>query len=133
MPILRLLGSLFVSLGLGGAMSHAAPTLPVTPSLQTEPAGMARLIISRDRTAPNACDVELSLGAQLVAQLPVGESVTLQVPAGELTLGVALSRAGYCAEIDLVSNQSILISAGETRRYQVMLSDEALFLAPRLE
>lgn len=111
----------------GFALSHAEP------ATQAPSAKMAQLIIGRDSKVPKACDVELLLEKNAVAQLPVGESVSLELPAGTHYLRAKLSAAGKCNAIGLASGQSILLEPGETRQYQVMLDNDALFLAPQLE
>jgi len=122
-----LLGCLGLSMGLS-----QAETLPPDELAQrAAPQREAQLLISRDRDVPKTCAVELQMAKQRPAHLPAGESLRLKVPSGELNLRVKLSPANDCGEIAVASSRSILISPGETQRYQVMLGDQMLFLAPQ--
>ena len=123
MRTLLLLGCLYLGLGL----SHAAP------ATQAPSEKMAQLIIGRDAKVPEGCEVELLLEEKSVAHLPFGESVSLDVPAGTHYLRAKLSAVGNCNADELASGQSILLEPGETMEYQVMLDNDALFLAPKLE
>ena len=129
MRILILLASLYFSLGLSQAETRETGESELRPA----PEHMAQLVIGRDRKVPNACAVELFVENKPVAQLPTGESVSLDVPAGTLYLRARLKSAGSCDAAGLASGQSILLEPGETREYQVMLDNNALFLAPQLK
>jgi hypothetical protein len=124
-----LLVSLLLSLSPPAALADP-PFLSPTQRMLS-PNGLARLVISRDRDAPNACDVALQVGEQLNARLPVGETLELQVPAGQISLRLSLDNAGYCAQIPLQNAQSILIRPGTTRYYQLVYRDDSLFLSPQ--
>ncbi|MCW2291643.1 hypothetical protein M2262_001693 [Pseudomonas sp. BIGb0408] len=109
----------------------ALATTPISEGVPIDPAASAKLIVSRDRNAPNACDLQLRVDEQLVVPIPAGESVTLDVPSGERSVVLTPSREGFCAQIDLVSSQSILLQPGEVRRYQAIYEEQKLFLAPQ--
>jgi len=113
------------------ATTSALAVTPISEGVPLDPAAAAKLIVSRDRNAPNACDLQLRIDEQLVVALPAGESVTLDVPSGERTVVLTPSREGFCAEIDLLSSQSILLQPGEVRRYQAVYEEQKLFLAPQ--
>ncbi len=113
------------------AATSALAVTPISEGVPLDPAAAAKLIVSRDRNAPNACDLQVRIDEQLVVALPAGESVTLDVPSGERTLVLTPSREGFCAEIDLLSSQSILLQPGEVRRYQAVYEEQKLFLAPQ--
>lgn len=118
-------------LSLGSLPVHAS-ALPVeTPTLQPNPDEMARLVISRDRDAPTACNVEVRLGEQVQVPVPLGESITLELPPGEHSVLLNIEPGGYCADIPLSNSQSILIEPASTRYYQLVYQDDALFLAPQ--
>lgn len=120
-------------LGVGSLPGQAETTLPAEPHPGMGVDGEARLIISRDRNAPNACDVEVRLGEQWVTQVPLGESISLHVPAGEQSLSLSIEPGGYCADITLSNSQSIILEPGTTRHYQLVYNEDALFLAPQAE
>lgn len=109
----------------------ALAATPISAGVPIDPAASAKLIVSRDRNAPNACDLQLRVDEQLVVPIPAGESVTLDVPSGERSVVLTPSRDGFCAEIDLVSSQSILLQPGEVRRYQAVYEEQKLFLTPQ--
>ena len=109
----------------------ALATTPISEGVPIDPAASAKLIVSRDRNAPNACDLQLRVDEQLVVPIPAGESVTLDVPSGERSVVLTPAREGFCAQIDLVSSQSILLQPGEVRRYQAIYEEQKLFLAPQ--
>ncbi|AEF23045.1 MULTISPECIES: hypothetical protein [Pseudomonas] len=113
------------------AINNAQAITPISQGVPVDPAATAKLIVSRDLNAPNACDLQLRVDEQVVVALPAGESVTLDVPSGERTVVVTPSREGFCAGIDLVSSQSILLQPGEVRRYQAVYEEQKLFLAPQ--
>lgn len=123
-----LTGSLLALLLPAPAILAAAP---ISEGVPIDPAASAKLIVSRDRNAPNACDLQLRVDEQLIVPIPAGQSVTLDVPSGERSVVVTPAREGFCAEIDLVSSQSILLLPGEVRRYQAVYEAQKLFLAPQ--
>ncbi|MCY1278849.1 hypothetical protein D9M68_295130 [compost metagenome] len=100
-------------------------------ALQSE--SQALLIVGRARELPlNACDIGLFVENQLAARLAPGDEIDLPVPAGELSLGVAMVGSEYCTQSEpQVRAQSALLQAGETRRYQVAVDDAGVFLAPQ--
>lgn len=93
----------------------------------------ARLIISRDNNAPNACDVEIYLDEQVVATLGPGEHTSLDLPSGQLSIAAALSSSGYCAGNGPQALQSVLLGPGETRQFSVIVEPGEVFLAPLLD
>jgi hypothetical protein len=124
--------SLVLALCLHGALALAQEPAAVLNTLPASDA-MGQLIISRDKNAPNACDVELYIAQRANTALAPGESVTLDVPAGEVVLGVTLSRSGYCAGEGGIQSQSIQVRPGEARRFEVKVDGTGVFLAPLLQ
>ena len=94
------------------------------------PAQSARLLLSRDANAPTACDVEVLLGERQIVTLALDSQTELELPPGEYATQLRLSRAGYCGDLNLSSDQSVLINPGERRHLQVIYREDALFLAP---
>ncbi|MGE8497435.1 MAG: hypothetical protein ACN6O6_07985 [Pseudomonas sp.] len=129
MRTIPLLIGLLLSLGTLPAHANALPL--ETQVLQPNPDEIARLVISRDRDAPNACNVEVRLGEQVLVPVPLGESVTLELPPGEHSLLLSIEPGGYCADIPLSNSQSILIEPASTRYFQLVYKEDALFLAPQ--
>lgn len=90
----------------------------------------ARLILSRDMNAPNACDVEIYVNRLVVAKLGPGEHTSLDLPSGEVSVAVAMSPDGYCGGLGPDVAQSVILQPGETRQLAVMVEAEQVFLAP---
>ncbi|MGP0174463.1 hypothetical protein ACSVIJ_21640 [Pseudomonas sp. NCHU5208] len=120
-------------LGLLCMTTQASENLPPTPPPDPVADAPARLIVSRDEQAPNACDVELYVNQQVVATLGPGQRTSLDLPSGEQSLAVAISPEGYCGGTGPQTTQSILLTPGETRQFDVKVEPDQVFLAPRLE
>lgn len=103
------------------------------PGLRPLLSETARVTFSRDRNAPTACDVAILVSGQQGAELALGESISFDVPAGESTVQMMLSPAGYCGALDLRNSQSILINAGETRQFEIRVTPDSIFIAPESE
>lgn len=112
--------------------SESALDAPLTPSAPAADA-LARLVISRDNSSPNACDVELYVNQNSVVQIAPGQSLSLDAPSGELTLSAALSQSGYCAGAGPSAPQSVLLEPGQTRHFDIRVEGDAVFLAPVTE
>ncbi|MES2817713.1 MAG: hypothetical protein V4812_01840 [Pseudomonadota bacterium] len=105
---------------------------PVNPLPQT---AQAHVAVSRpEDLAANACDIGLYVQDLWVATLTPGKQVTVEVPVGDIALSVAPVGSAYCTPPGLqVRNQSAVLQAGETRRYEVATDEGGLFLAPEVE
>lgn len=127
--------TLLLALCLIGTLAQAAEPLPRGVQLQpAEPVTgePGRLIFSRDKEAPNACDVELYVNQEVVATLAPGGRTALDLPSGQLSLAVAISAAGYCGGQGPGPAQSVLLGPGETRQFAVVVKPGQVFLAPLL-
>jgi len=91
------------------------------------------LEVRRDENAANACDINLYLRDEAVAQLAPGQAVVLEVPAGEQVLALRQTPSGYCSAGPVGRPQSILLQPGEHRSLRIMQSPTELYLAPALE
>lgn len=100
-----------------------------TPATDT----LGRLVISRDKSSPNACNVELYVNQNSAAQIAPGQSLRLDVPSGELSLSAALSQSGYCTGTGPGAPQSVLLGPGQTRHFDIRVEGDAAFLAPVTE
>lgn len=116
---------------LSAAVCHGASLEQPEIHFESIPEYAAKVVISRDRNAPTACDVEVSLSGQEPFSLALGESVSRGISAGNLNIELALSPAGYCGSLNLSSQQSMLVKPGATRYFQVMVSQDSIFLAPQ--
>ena len=97
---------------------------------QSVPEAFGELLISRDVNAPNACDIELYVQNELVARVAPGQSVSIPVPAGEVSLRVAQHGSGYCAGRFAGNPQSAIIEPGEVRHLRIVQDEHEVFLAP---
>lgn len=102
-------------------------------TLQPAPDALAELEVRRDENAANACDINLYLRDEAVAQLAPGQAVVLEVPAGEQVLALRQTPSGYCSAGPFGRPQSILLQPGEHRSLRIMQSPTELYLAPALE
>lgn len=116
--------------------AHASQSIPrgieTMPPAPAENAP-ARLIFSRDNNAPNACNVEVYVDQQVVANLGPGEHASLDLPSGNLSIAAALSSSGYCGGSGPQVSQSVLLLPGETRQFSVVVEPGEVFLAPLLD
>ena len=131
-----MLRSSLLAICLTGGLAQAAETLP--SGVQHQPPAPApdapgRLIVSRDKDAPNACDVELYVNREIVATLGPGDRTSLDLPSGQLSLAVAISSAGYCGGQGPETEQSVLLRPGEARQFAVKMEPDQVFLAPLLD
>jgi hypothetical protein len=108
----------------------AASEAILSPRLQPATDALGELLVSRDENAANACDIELYVQNELVAQLAPGQSVSVPVPAGEIAVRVAQHGSGYCSNKANGSPQSAIIQPGEVRHLRIVQNQHEVFLAP---
>lgn len=108
----------------------AASEAILSPSLQPAPDALGELLVSRDEHAANACDIELYVQNELVAQIAPGQSVSIPVPAGEIAVQVAQNGSGYCSDKATGIPQSAIIQPGEVRHLRIVQNQHEVFLAP---
>ncbi|WP_342245628.1 hypothetical protein [Pseudomonas sp. OTU5201] len=118
------------ALTLAATAVFAASEAIMSPARQPTPDAIGELLISRDENALNACDIDLYVQNELVAQIAPGQSVSIPVPAGEVALRVAQKGSGYCAGQYAGSPQSTIIQPGEVRHLHIVQSQHEVFLAP---
>lgn len=107
----------------------AASEAILSPLSQPAPDALGELLVSRDENAANACDIELYVQNELVAQIAPGQSVSIPVPAGEIAVRVAQNGSGYCDKAT-GSPQSAIIQPGEVRHLRIVQNQHEVFLAP---
>ncbi|CAH0242735.1 hypothetical protein SRABI70_02764 [Pseudomonas sp. Bi70] len=121
----RLLFSLFLALPL--------PALAqVLPSHATMGDGYAVLIISRERLeVASPCEFGVYLQDQLAARLFQGQSVSFNLPPGEVSVRLGMIGTESCqAGITPLESQRVSLIAGEIRRYRIGLSPSGPYLTP---
>ncbi|MFC5695082.1 hypothetical protein ACFPU0_05845 [Pseudomonas sp. GCM10022186] len=108
----------------------AASEAIMSPPLQPAPDAFGELLVSRDENAPNACDIDLYVQDELVAQIAPGQSVSIPVLAGEVTLRVSPKGSGHCTDQPDSGAQSAIIQPGEIRHLRIVQNEGEVFLAP---
>lgn len=110
------------------ASAEAQPLTPLVDSAQGE--GYAVLIISRERLeVGTTCEVALYLHDQMAARLFQGQSVSFNLPPGEVSLRLGLTGTGSCQDgIAQLRSQSLQLQAGEVRRYRIAMEGDGLRL-----
>lgn len=90
----------------------------------------AVLIVSRERLeAVTPCEIGLFLYDQLVARLYQGQSVAVNLPPGEVSLGLESIASGTCQSgIQQSSRQHLSLRAGEIRHYRIARRSGGLHL-----
>lgn len=108
----------------------AQPLVPLPESAQGE--GYAVLIVSRERLeVATTCEVALYLQDQLAARLHQGQSVSFNLPPGNVSLRLGLIGTGPCQDgIAQLNGQSMELYAGEVKRYRIAMSTAGLQLHP---
>lgn len=118
-------------------LASTAQAQPLTPRVESaQGEGYAVLIISRERLeVATTCEVALYLHDQLAARLYQGQSVSFNLPPGEVSLRLGLTGTGACQDgIAQLNKQSLHLQAGEIRRYRIAMEGSGLRLrdAPSL-
>lgn len=121
------------ALTLATTVVFAASEAILAPSATSTPDALGELLVSRGEMGPNACDIDLYVQNELVAQIAPGQSISIPVPAGEVALRVALKNAGDCAGLGASSQQSAVIAPGEVRHLRIVQNEHEVFLAPAAE
>ena len=109
-------------------LAQAEPLAPLPSTSQGE--GYAVLIVSRERLeVATTCEVALYVHDQMAARLHQGQSVSFNLPPGEVSLRLTtLGSAGCQPGINTPDSQRISLAAGEVRRYRIALSTAGLHL-----
>ncbi|MCY1208659.1 hypothetical protein D9M72_202930 [compost metagenome] len=118
------------ALMLASTAVFAASEALLSPPPQPAPEAFGELLISRDENASNACDIELYVQNELVARVAPGQSVSVPVPAGAVSLRVAQQGSGHCADQFADISQSAIIEPGEVRHLRIVQDEHEVFLAP---
>lgn len=111
-------------IGLLALPAQALP--PATPQGD----GYAVLIISRERLeVATPCEIGLYLQDQLAGRLHQGQSVSFNLPPGEVSLRMSTLGSDRCQPgMSTPDSQRITLTAGEVRRYRIALSTAGLYL-----
>ncbi|MEE9101589.1 MULTISPECIES: hypothetical protein [Pseudomonas] len=113
-----------------------AQPAPATPSPwpvpDAQPVAYAVLIVSRERLdTGTACDIDLYVQDQKVSRLQPEGEVALNLPPGETSLRLQTANSGLChGGIEPLRAQSVMLRAGEVRKFRIANSESGLYLTP---
>ncbi|MHB9797739.1 hypothetical protein ACYCAX_07985 [Pseudomonas sp. MT3] len=143
---LLLAASLLISVlaqadGMPDAPPAPTPPVPSTPPPATpgswpvpdaQPAAYAVLIVSRARLdTGTACDIDLYVQDQKVSRLQPEGEIALNLPPGETSLRLVTANSGLChGGLEPLRAQSVLLRAGEVRKFRIANSESGLYLMP---
>lgn len=113
-----------------------ASLTPVMSQAQTlhAPAAMAGgyaiLVVSRERLQVNSqCEIGIYLHDQLAGRLFQGQSISFNLPPGEVAVRLQPVGTGECKQgIDLRDSQRLQLRAGDIQRYDIAVSNSGLHL-----
>ena len=109
-----------------------ATSAQVLPSHTTMGDGYGVLIISRERLeVASPCEFGVYLQDQLAARLYQGQSVSFNLPPGEVSLRLSVIGTERCQPgITPLQSQRLSLQAGEVSRYRIALGASGPYLTP---
>lgn len=112
------------------APSPAAPGSWPLPDAQ--PVTYAVLIVSRKRLETGiACDIDLYVQDQKVSRLQPEGEIALNLPPGATSLRLQTASSGLChGGLDPLRAQSVMLHAGEVRKFRIANNESGLYLLP---
>lgn len=115
------------------APAPAVPAaIPLSPMTLSAPIDYGILVVSRERLeVSTACDIGLYLQGNLTARLYQGQSITLNLPPGEVLVRLGLLGGGHCQpRFEQLRSQTLQMNAGEVHKYRIAMSATGLYLTP---
>lgn len=108
-----------------------APTPQATMTLPT-PIDYGVLTVSRERLEVSTpCDIGLYLQGNLTARLYQGQSVTLNLPPGEIQVRLGQLGGGGCQpRFEQLRSQTLRITVGEVQKYRIAMDNQGIRLIP---
>lgn len=102
------------------------------PMPDAQPITYAVLIISRERLdTGTACDIDLYVQDQKVSRLQPEGEIALNLPPGATSLRLQTANSGLChSGIEPLRGQSVVLRAGEVRKFRIANSESGLYLMP---
>lgn len=106
--------------------------VPLAPMTLGTPIDYGVLIVSRERLEVSTpCDIGLYLQGNLAARLYQGQSVTLNLPPGEVPVRLGQLGGNQCQpRFEQLRVQSLRITAGEVSKYRIAMDELGLRLIP---
>lgn len=110
----------------------STPALSLSPMTLSTPIDYGILIVSRERLEVSTpCDIGLYLQGNLAARLYQGQSITLNLPPGEVRVRLGLLGGGHCQpRFEQLNSQSVRLSVGQVNKYRIAMGDSGLQLIP---
>lgn len=106
--------------------------VPLAPMTLAAPIDYGVLTVSRERLEVSTpCDIGLYLQGNLTARLYQGQSVTLNLPPGEVRVRLGQLGGNQCQpRFEQLRSQTLQISAGEVLKYRIAMDSLGLQLIP---
>ncbi len=118
-------------------MPAAAPAprpadVPMAPMTLGAPINYGILMVSRERLEVSTpCEIGLYLQGNLTARLYQGQSITLNLPPGEVLVRLGQLGGGDCQpRFEQLRHQTLQITAGEVTKYRIAMDSLGLQLIP---
>lgn len=142
---MRLIPALLCLLCLPALADEAPPEPPAAPAnpVQMAPIPQAAmtlptpidygvLTVSRERLEVSTpCDIGLYLQGNLAARLYQGQSVTLNLPPGEIQVRLGQLGGGGCQpRFEQLRSQTLRINVGEVLKYRIAMDNQGIRLIP---
>ncbi len=106
--------------------------VPLAPMTLGAPIDYGVLTVSRERLEVSTpCDIGLYLQGNLAARLYQGQSVTLNLPPGNVLVRLGQLGGGHCQpRFEQLHSQTLRINAGEVTKYRIAMEPAGLRLIP---
>lgn len=107
-------------------------TVPLAPMTLATPIDYGVLMVSRERLEVSTpCEIGLYLQGNLTARLYQGQSVTLNLPPGEVLVRLGQLGGHHCQpRFEQLRSQTLRITAGEVSKYRIAMDPVGLRLIP---
>ena len=107
-------------------------TVPLAPMTLAAPIDYGVLTVSRERLEVSTpCEIGLYLQGNLTARLYQGQSITLNLPPGEVLVRLGQLGGGDCQpRFEQLRHQTLRVTAGEVSKYRIAMDSLGLQLIP---
>ena len=106
--------------------------VPAAPMTLPTPIDYGVLTVSRERLEVSTpCDIGLYLQGNLAARLYQGQSVTLNLPPGDIQVRLGQLGGGGCQpRFEQLRSQTLRINVGEVQKYRIAMDAQGIRLIP---
>lgn len=106
--------------------------IPLSPMTLSTPIDYGVLTVSRERLEVSTpCEIGLYLQGNLTARLYQGQSITLNLPPGEVLVRLGQLGGGHCQpRFEQLRSQTLRVNAGEVHKYRIAMNTDGLYLIP---